>query len=445
MRLSVQAVFAGVLVAAAGTWSAGQAGGKIELGRRYFDQLYGYSFCPPADSQRIREVTTKPQMSWVYRDEKTGAIAWTLRVVQAATAAEKIDLVPYSKALADKLRSDENFQVDSVEVAPLAGKAAMHFRGVVGGELRLWQRQVWVLTGPGHFLIFRVFGPVDLKERLDAMCEAVVNTLQLTDPESARKERKENLARGQDLLDAVTETKISEALHREPQWFLLSLKDKEVGFVRVVESAVPYKGIDGYMVKTWTMVEIPKEPLRLLRREMFTTGDRKLERWLDRWQNGSGRKGELTENGAESGLTQENLIVCNTDIEGRIKTVKKEVPTGVAYLSRAMEMLLPRLADLKKSAAYSFATYTSALNAFDMATFTVIGPESITVKGQKQEAIRAANRMAEDAEPANVWLTEKGELLRMESADGLTMESATPEAVRKRFPKADAIVKQLGM
>ena len=446
---TVAKVVVGLCVSWVWSASAGPAAGAAALGKRYVNGVYGFSFRTPAGAHRKRDLTKSRLMTWTGRDEMTGAIAWTLTVSHVREAKlTKVDLKTYKDVLAAKLKKDENFQIDVAKVIPMAGKGAIDLRGTSGGELRLWQRQVWVEIRTKEFLVFRISGPVTLKREVDALVGAVAGSLQVLDPTAARKQRAANLRRGESLLEGITPAAMAAALYPRAQWFLLKMKAKHVGFVKIEEKARAFQGVDGYAVTTWLMVQFPKTPVRLMRREMFATPDGQLERWREQWQSGSGKRAQ---NGAEDGLKKGEVIVCHIDTGGKIHTLKpKKAPRGTyrpgtkvrrrIYLPRAIGMLLPRLVDRAKPASYAFATYTSAANDFDMRTFTVVGPEKLTTLGGAIDAVRIQDRPAEDEEPATVWVNSRGELLRLHSADGLVMDVASEAGVLRRFPKAKLIV-----
>lgn len=428
----------GMCVLSAWSTVAGQVGGRIPLGKRYINGVYGFSFRTPAGSRRKRDPSKRRLMTWAGRDEQTGAIAWTLAVSHVREAKmTQADLGVYKDALVATLKKEENFRIETAKVIPIAGKAAIDLRGLSGGELRLWQRQLWVEIRPKEFLVFRTSGPLTLKERVNALGAAVAGSLQVVDPTAARKERIANLRRGETLLDGITASILSQALRARPQWYLLKMKNKPAGFVKVEEKARAYKGVDGYAVTAWVMVALPKTPARLVRREMFTTADRKLERWREQWQIGSGK---LAQNGAEDGLKDGNMIVCHIDTRGKVHRLKPKKTPQPIYLPRAMGMVLPRLVDLTKPACYAFATYVSSANDFDMRTFTVVGPDKIKTLAGSVDAVRIIDRPAEDEEPATVWVSPKGDLLRMQSGTGLAMDVASEATVLRRFPKAKLIV-----
>jgi len=438
-RRTVRTIAIGACISALSACGLARADETVVLGKRYVDSLHGFSLRPPVGTERKRGFSPSRLVSWSRRDPASGAIVWTLTVLHATERKKQIDLGPYSKALADKLRKEDNFKMESLELSPVAGKPAIHLRGLTAG-VKMWQRQVWILARPSQFLIVMISGPETIKDRLETICRRVLGTLQLTDPTKARETQRKNLSRGRGFLSDLNDKRFAGAIQAGPTWFLLKYKGRDVGFRRVTEAPARREDVDGYLVKMWVMLALAKTEVRLLKHEMFVAADLGVERWRKRIQIGSGKAARVID---EEGLKQNELIVCNVLLDRRMTTRKKEVNEAI-YLPQAAGMLLGRLIDLKTPAAYAFAVYDSEQNGFDMRTFTVVGPATIELAGRRVDAVRATDRPAMDAEPATLYLDAKGRLLRMETIDGLVMVRSTAGAVRRRFPKADVIVKEMG-
>lgn len=412
----------------------------IELGKRYVDTLRGFSLRPPAGTERRRDRVAARLVSWSKRDNKSGAIAWTLSVLQATEPQKKIDIKKYAAAMKKQLEQNEAFRNVTTELSPVARKAAIHIRGTATG-VQMWQRQVWILVSSGKFLIIKITGPKNTADHLDKICDAVLGTLEITDPRELKKHRTEMLLRGQKVLGNIEDKKLAKIIETEPKWFLMKLKKKDVGFMLVKESITRSKGEHGYEVKQWIMTQLPKDQPRLLRSVMFTTADRSVERWTQSLQIGSGQTAVQI---GEDGMKKNDLIVCDLANAGKYSTQQKQGVSDKIYLPKAMAFFLPRLVDLSKKTSYGFATYASQSNSFDMRSLAVIGSDSITINSRRVKAICLTDRPAEDAEASNVWVDKKGRLLRIESSDGLILEPVKRAAVLRRFPHAEAIVTKLG-
>jgi len=46
------------------------------LGGRYRSIFHGFSLCPPAGTERVRQTSRRRLVAWVKRDGPTGAIRW---------------------------------------------------------------------------------------------------------------------------------------------------------------------------------------------------------------------------------------------------------------------------------------------------------------------------------------------------------------------------------
>ena len=414
-------------------------GEDVVLSKRYAAPLEGFSLRPPAGTGRVKQPSPSLLVSWSKRDAKSGAIAWTLSVQRAIESKTDIELGPYSNALAEKLRNQENFRIDSLNILPVAGKGAIHLVGQTGGIIQSWQRQVWILTEPGRFLIISITGPVGLKDQLNAICEAVLGTVELNDPQAALAARKENIARGEEFLAALTTKKLQAAICNEPLWYLFNMNGKYVGFMKVTESVEDRSNARGLAVVQHVMMQLPDDKLRLLKREEFATADRSVEFWKEWSQIGEGPGAQWMR---EEGLKQAKLVVCSISGPTGERTNKKPVPVGI-YLPRALGKLLGRLVNLSVPSVHAFAIYNTAANSFDMRTFSVIGPDKIALGDRQVDCVQVTDQLAADTESVQLWLDARGVLLRMQSPQGLTMEKASYPKILRRFYAAESYIERL--
>lgn len=432
-RQTLQIALVSLLAMSSSSPAAAQT---VELGKRYIDLSHGFSLRPPLDTVRRRGFSTARLVSWSRKEAKTGAILWTLSVRQIMAKDKSADLRKYSRELETRLIREKKFMVESVKIVSIAGKGAINVKGITGGLIHLWERQVWILAEPGRFLVFAMAGPPDMSKQLDKICDEILTTVRLTDPKAAREEIEKNLTRGKELLASLNDNKLSKTISKAPQWFLLTHKGKDVGFMHVAESWARRERMEGVQVNTCVMLEIPKDKRRVLTRSLFSTTRGDLERWREHLSVGRGKAAVTT---TEEGLKKADVIVCSISQGTNLRTRKKKVPESI-YLPRAIGWQMFRLVDLTKQTQYAFASYTSLENNFDMRTFAVFGTEKIaTVRGEVQ-AVRVTDQAAADAEPATLWLTPDGKLLRMKTANGLIMNASARASVLRRYPTAAAVV-----
>ncbi len=432
-RQILQAVFVSLLATVSSSVAVAQT---VVLGKRYIDPGHGFSLRPPLDTVRRRGFSTARLVSWSRQEPKTRAILWIFSVRQVAVKEKNLNLKKFSRELEIRLVREKKFKVQSVKIMSVADKSAIDVRGVTQGLLHLWERQVWILAEPGRFLIFVMAGPTNMSKSLDKICNQILATVQLTDPKAARAELTENLARGRDLLASLKNDKLSKAVSKTPQWFLLTLEGKDIGFMHVTESWGRVEGKDGLTVNTCVMMQRPKDKRRVLARSMFSTAKGDFERWTERLSVGSGKAAVST---TEEGMKRSGLIRCIISQGGETRTRRKDVPNSI-YLPRAIGCQMFRLVDLTKQAKYAFASYASMENNFDMRTFAVLGTEKIATTRGDIQAVRATDQAAANVEPAALWLSTDGKLLRMKSAEGLEITASIRASILRRYPTAEAVV-----
>ena len=416
------------------------ADGRVRLGKRYIDALRGFSLRPPANTQRRRINSPTKLVSWSHRDPGTGAIDLTLTVLLRSEKRKSLDLDVYAKDLAKELKHKQRFQVDSATTTKVAGKNAIDLRGKSVDLVGLWQRQTWVWDERGRFLIFVFSGPSNTIDRINTVCRSVLDTVRLIDPTTSMAAHEENLKRGERLLAGLTDKKLSAVFKKQDRWYLLRVKGKDVGYMVIRTSPKRREGADGYEVRSLVKIQLPKDDVRQVRRMQFSTANRSVARWREKMTVGQGPRAVTS---IEDGIRQGNMILCHLrqGIEDRPRN--KSISSHVAsiYLPRAFGMMLPKLVSLESKVAYAFGAYNSQVNDFDMRTFTVKGEEKIVVASREMQALRVEDQPAADAEPARLWVDARGELLRMETDEGLIMEKSTRGAVVRRFPADEARIR----
>ena len=348
--------------------------------------------------------------------------------------------------LSKRLRAS-GFNIDSQKNQPVAGADAIHITGQTTGMIVRWKKQVWIRSEKQRFLILVIAGPTGMADQLEPIFDNVLESIELIDRDQAVKDRQASIAAGGKLLAGLTGEKLISIIHPRPQWFLFSMAGETVGFMKVVEvkTKLPQThaaSIDGVGVTQWLKIQLAGDKPRMLRREAFTSADRKFERWSESII--IDQKLSTTVIG-EEGLKKASLLVCSRKAPGREKTNKKSMPPEieVVYLPHAMGHLLPRLVDRSEANVYGFGAYSSEVNDFDLRTFTVIGPQKIDIGGRSVNATALTDQKTADQEPAQVWVDTSGLILKMDTADGLSMQRASLGDVRQHYRSVEALVKAM--
>jgi len=433
LLLTVMATLAAVTAPSSATAGPGDS----KLGPRHIDPANGFSLCPPAGAQRDLEAATTRLARWVKRDARTGAIAWQLTVRKETGAAADVTMTALASQLAEALRKQPGIRVEKAAEATVAGKPGVETAVIQGTAGQRWLHELWAQRGPGEFLVLSISGALGLRGEMDELLGLAAGTLQLMDPRKEAELRQENLQRGADLLAAVTPARLAAALAGEVQWFLYRRGEGEIGFMRVTCKQAGSGQAQGAEVSTLARLGLPDGQSIVINRVMFSSADRSTERWTEDAQVLRG--GKVVRRMSEAGTCEGGLIACTVSSDGKSATRKKPLEPAAArsYLPRALAILLPRLVDLSKPAAYGFAGYTTSANGFDLRTFTVIGSAKATAGTQSQQTVQATDQLAADAAPAAMELASDGALLRMSTDAGIVMERSTRSAVLRRFPDAE--------
>ena len=131
-------------------------------------------------------------------------------------------------------------------------------------------------------------------------------------------------------------------------------------------------------------------------------------------------------------IKQDDLLLVQTQqAGGPRKTHQYRLPKAIrgAYLPQATGLLITRLIDRAEPNCYGFAVFNPAGGGFDLRTIRVLGPAKITLAGGVVVGTHLKDQKADDAPPADVWVDAAGQLLKMQTAEGLVIDRADANAV----------------
>ncbi len=410
---------------------------KSLLGARHVDTLNGFSIRRPAGSRIERAPSVTELMRFNIRDEKTGAIRISMRLLRgAARQKATIDLRTYGETLAKQLKVGQDFQIDAAKTRPMAvaGKQAISFQGTLGlGRSRMYCRDVWVHTTPNRFLVVRTIGPLNAAGEIVPLSDACVGTLKFFDPTVAQAKHKADLARGEKVLASITRASLGAAVAKRDYWLMIQQGGKWVGFSHGTEALASRERTHGVVV-TSQVVLAPRGGAKLFRKqELYASFDRKVEKW-ETVSLRIDTKGQKTSH-REFGIKQNELLLVQTVIgPSATRDYSRTVPVQASYAPLAIARLLSRLIDRSKVEAYAFAQFNPTTRDFDMRTIKVVGPAPIDIGGQRYNAVLLLDQMAIDAPATKVYVDSAGLPLKIISEDGAVLQQTTPAAVRVRFP-----------
>jgi len=245
-------------------------------------------------------------------------------------------------------------------------------------------------------------------------------------------------------LKKLSVEKLKTIINKKPYYCTIKLKGKIIGFVKLTESIVKRSDAQGLNVVSSGALIIPKAPVQLTWKELFTTPDRNFEQWKQVSVQGKGKTatGEIQE-----AIRKDNWMLVQLHRSGRPKrSWKQELPKTLhaAYLPEAFSILLPRLLDRSGPGIYAFAIYNPDKNDFDMRTIRVVKTETIRIGPKNVKATHMTDQMSRQAPIVNLWVDEKGLLLRMQMPGGLIMERADRRIIAAKFAAEMAELDKLG-
>ncbi len=410
-----------------------QAGAQ-ELGPRFTDSLRGLSLQPPAGAEMRRETGGASLVQFSLRDGQTGAVAVSMYLLEA-TVREGVadDLAAYAQALAEDLRREQGYALtaEAVQLTTVAGQPAIDLRGPIGQVAKTYCRQVWIQREPGHFLVVQVRGPLDQAPRVNRLSDASLATLELFDPDQARRQREQDLARGSDLLAGLTLERFRQVIAPRDYWLAVLQKGRMIGFVHYTESLGTRLEAEGLLIERETVLTGPDGSQTLSKEVLFATPDRQLERY-DTQAVLINPSGQSTPH-REFGLKQADLLLVQVVTSPTTTADKQLQLPAEIYLPLAMSPLAPRLVDLDQPGSYGFAVYNPAGQNIELRTLTVVGSSTVRLGGQEFPATLLTDQMALDAPRSRVYVDAVGLPLRIEAEDGTVLQQTTAQAILAQF------------
>lgn len=416
-----------VLASAGLSWGQASTSAPADgLAPRHTDLRNGFSLCPPSGTERQRVTSASQIVSWVSRDASTNAINWTLGV-EKIPLKEKVTLKTLGPEIVESLAKSEGLKADYTRSGKLGEKETFEFAGpVVVGKGQLWKRQLWVQQTPTSCLVVAISGPAAAKEKLDTLFTAVIGTLELSDPAKFEQILKANLQAGKDLLAGATQEKIKGLVRSEPQYFILKYQGKTVGYTVQREHAIttPWPGVS---VTSQTVLDLQGH--RVLTRELAVSLDRTKESWTE------SLKVDNQPPDVEEGSFANGEITCSLKFAGE-KPATSKSKSPPEYAPKALGLLLPRLIPQDKAGSYAVFTYNAAKIMFETRTLVADGKTTLALGDKTVDCFRLTDQSGLEAQPASLYLDASGNVLQMQTTEGLTMQSTTEAEVLKAFPKA---------
>jgi len=428
------------------------------LGPTYSSQSGGISLRPPAGCKIINRPVGDSVVEFVNEKQKI-----SLRITHTSFSKPiKLSISPDApgpiingekdKGLLELTASQyttrlPNSKILRQDVMPLAGhdSGVIVLRATSGVQPQLIQQAIiqaseqsyynLILTTPGMPFNSPVDKP-DATELAAAQAfRAVLDTVQLLDPEKLRDEQVDRLFRTRSLFVNWTEAKIRSVLIPE-QWLRVMRDGKDVGYSYIVEETetrgvnpgvkigirsrtVPQAGqqIDGETwyhvsfdrkVENWSSIALFSEPKEKYYTTEFGSSVQRRKPVADPDPMAAERRVKGDNIGTKL-VDVYNLSVHRVTKKVTAPEIERELPPF--YLAQGFGHLLPRLVPLKESQGFLFYSYVSG-EAEVKLRYVDIGPETTAnLGGQKVTAIPITDRLGYDGSPTIHYVDSTGKYL----------------------------------
>lgn len=422
----------------------------------YRSPLEGYALCPPAGAQRTVQRIAGVLAEWTRQDPQTGQTIWTLRVYRVNFRDRRPGVREYAQAVRERIQENNGAFVEELSFLDAAGRPAILLAGrtaertvtdATGMESRLPPtvfQQAWFLRDRGEFLVVDfVAADANLSpQKRNALWKRLLASVELFDPTEFLLAQQEAIKRGSAFLKNLQPRDIQNALPNQPRWFLLRKDGRLAGWLcRRGRVARPNRSA-GYELTSWSFLQLPDQPVRLLRQREFADASMTQDSWSARVQFGSGPQATVL---SEDGLRQGRLILATFQDGPQQISEQKNLSAGVIdlYLPPLVGSLLPALLDRTQPTAYTFASYDRRINDFQMRTVAIVGPETIEHDGRFVPAVKITDQPAADAEAVEMWVDKQGDILQTRSPDGLVSTRVSEKEALRAFPNALAILAEM--
>ena len=251
----------------------------VELGTRYFNLRDGYSLCPPAAATRVQERAASHMVTWTVVVGAADALPWILAARRMPTQLTEDQLASFAQQETHEGSQPGKFTVESCQVTHVVGRAAVDLRGIKTGNGQTWTRQVSILVEPGQFQILTILGPTADRDKLLAMHQAVLDSLELIDRQALAARREANLAAGRKLLSDLTAETLARSVQPQEDWALILRDGQAVGFRMERRNLVDADRTARLELQAWMMLNSPDGEVMTTEEKMLATADRSVEQW----------------------------------------------------------------------------------------------------------------------------------------------------------------------
>ena len=416
---------------------------SVELAEPYFDGSYGFSIRAPAGWEVIRRREPMALATVLLRMvESTSALDPRVFIVEHITSSRPLTIEDRLRlAVAGVAMELPDAKVETKALKMIDGRpgATLAASYPMGDQTRFRLLSI-VEIAPRNYLMLRCDGAGASRASTEPIYQAVLESLKLLASPLSDEALKEALDAGAKWIESVNGEALKKALASE-QYFVFEVGGKPVGFVEIYQRASTFKmhdrrheGIEIYE-QSWTF-----EGEKVARRQqnrMFLGNDLVLEKWqtsTSTWLKADGDRLEQFENAYEEGLRDHDVLVSGQTPSFSV-AMQQNSPLKLprTYVSRVLVRLLPRLIDkLAEARRLAFVSFDHERAGLIVRVLEFTGASALPGADGSKKAFKIEDREGVAAEPAEVYVDEKGNVLLVKTR-ALTMRPGTLDELKRLF------------
>lgn len=285
-----------------------------------------------------------------------------------------------------------------------------------------------ILIDPVTLAVLQFRTSADHFEQDRPYFEAVLQSVELADPQELDRQRHMRIAQGELWRKDLTPQKLRQALG-EPQWFRVLKDGRDVGFIRMRQQSEKVLAEPGISIEVQSRVQATAEEVIDSLGEYFASDDGKTELWSIRTTRRPARSQPLNQSQdpqeltwVETGVRSGATITVHRQSPTDIKDLSWQMPTQ-GYLSQVELLLLPALLPHDQATEMAFYAYYADEGRLTLRTFRVqpLGDGRYQVHDRP-----APDRMEE----TSVY-DAQGRLIQRQTVNGLLIVPAQPEQIQQ--------------
>jgi hypothetical protein len=479
------------------------ARGTTLLGSEYRDEQAGYRMAPPVDAQVVtKQVTTNllpagqksshELLTFLEpRQQYSGGVA--LVVMAKSSTVEEIvtqisaDLTASVRGIqileAKAVAGVERPQARLVATMEMAG-ATPEAKGVPYINFNYFSQM-----SETRFMHLSLLAPLANRAAAELTFAAMVKEFEVLDPAVTAEKRRQAIEAGRKWFQQRSADELLKRINSEPRYFRILRNNRDIGYMRHEEQKVKRDGFDGFILSSYGTIFTPEGTMVLMQtRGFWALGDMSRghysswESLVNEYQLVDNERAKrslawVLEVGIVSGGKDRTgnpvyrVSVNREQYPTMIQAAAKVLPKGTkdtfgtdqpltseelnagrsfrewqltmdmpAPLPKPLEILWPRLMDLKQNESMAFAVYNGEEKRMDIRTLSIKGPDRIDLGGQGVDTIRLLDQL--DPGQTTSWVDERGNIQMMKTAQQTAFVPTTKERMAQMWGVREAKFKQ---